>query len=71
VLGLLSAQGALAADQKQRAHQFKATDLNNDGVIVRSEMRSAPNMIPASLNNKSRISRKEYIAACAKQGLRK
>ena len=71
VLGSVSAQGALAADQKQCADQFKAVDLNNDGVIVSSEMGSAPNMIPASMHNKSRISRKEYMAACAKEGLKK
>jgi hypothetical protein len=46
VFGAFWAQGALAADQKQCANQFKAADLNNDGVIVRSEMGSAPNMIP-------------------------
>jgi hypothetical protein len=66
VLGSFVAQGALAADQKQCADRFKAADLNNDGVIVRSEMGSAPNMIPASVSNKSRITRKEYIAACTK-----
>jgi hypothetical protein len=66
VCGSLWAQSALAADQKQCADQFKAADLNNDGVIARSEMGSSPNMIPASLSNKSRISRKEYMAACTK-----
>jgi len=71
VLGSFSAQGALAADQKQCAGQFKAADLNNDGVIVRSEMGSAPSMIPAALNNKSRISRKESMAACTKEGPKK
>ena len=71
VLGSLSAQGALAADQKQCADQFKAVDLNNDGVIVRSEMGSAPNMIPATLSNKSRVTRKEYMAACTKVAAKK
>ena len=70
-LVLASAQGALAADQKQCADQFKAADLNNDGVIVKSEMGSSPSMIPASLNNKARISRKEYMAACTKEAAKK
>jgi hypothetical protein len=55
---LASAQGALAADQKQCADQFKAADLSNDAVIVKSEMGSSPSLIPVSLNNKARISRK-------------
>ena len=71
VLGSFAAQGALAADQKRCAEQFRAADLNNDGMIVSSEMGSAPNMIPASQNNKSRISRKEYMAACTKEGAKK
>jgi hypothetical protein len=40
-------------------------------VIVRSEMGSAPSMIPASLNNKSRVTRKEYMAACAKESAKR
>jgi hypothetical protein len=68
---LAAAQGALAADQKQCADQFKAADLNNDGVIVRSEMGSSPSMMPASLNNKARIRRKEYMAACTKEAAKK
>lgn len=71
VLASLSVQSALAADQKQCADQFKAADLNNDGVIVRSEMGSSPNMIPASISNKSRITRKEYMAACTKLAAKK
>jgi hypothetical protein len=71
VLGSLSVQSALAADQKQCADQFKAADLNNDGVIVRSEMGSSPNMIPASISNKSRITRKEYMTACTKLAAKK
>jgi hypothetical protein len=71
VLASFSMQGALAADQKQCADQFKAADLNNDGVIVKSEMGSSPSMIPASLSNKARISRKEYMAACTKEAPKK
>jgi Ca2+-binding EF-hand superfamily protein len=71
VLGTFSAQSARAADQKQCADQFKAVDLNNDGTIVRSEMGSSPNMIPASLSNKSRITRKDYMAACTKVAAKK
>ena len=71
VLTSLSGGSAVAADQKQCADQFKAADINNDGIIVRSEMGNAAGTIPTSLNNKSRISRKEYMAACAKDATKK
>ena len=71
ILTSLSGGSAVAADQKQCADQFKAADLNNDGTIVRSEMGNAAGSIPTSLNNKSRISRKEYMAACAKNATKK
>ncbi|MFZ0853636.1 MAG: hypothetical protein WAO08_31125 [Hyphomicrobiaceae bacterium] len=71
ILASFSAGSAAAADQKQCADQFKAADLNNDGTIVRSEMGNAAGTMPTSLNNKSRISRKEYMAACAKDATKK
>jgi hypothetical protein len=64
---LIAVQSASALDQKKCTEQFKAADLNNDGTLSRSEMGSAAKgMIPASLNNQNRISRKEYMSACAK-----
>lgn len=63
---LFGVHAALAAGQKQCTDQFKAADLNNDGMLDRSEMGNARGKIPASLNNKSRITRKAYISACAK-----
>ena len=36
ILTSLSGGTAVAADQKQCADQFKAADINNDGIIVRS-----------------------------------
>ena len=66
-ISLLSGTPALlAASSKQCTDQFKAADLNNDGVIDRSEMGSARDTIPASLNNKNRITKKEYMSACSK-----
>jgi hypothetical protein len=62
----LGVHAAATTNQKQCTDQFKAADLNNDGVLDRSEMGNARGKIPASLNNKSRITRKEYISACAK-----
>ncbi len=62
----IAAHSAVALDQKKCADQFKAADLNNDGVIDRSEMGNARRTIPQSLTNKSRISRKDYVSACGK-----
>jgi hypothetical protein len=62
----IAARGAVALNQKKCADQFKTADLNNDGVIDRSEMGNAQTTIPQSLTNKSRISRKDYMSACGK-----
>ena len=56
----------VAADQKQCADQFKAADLNNDGVLTRVEIGNAKQVLPASLANKDRITRQEFMATCAK-----
>jgi hypothetical protein len=55
----------VAADQKQCADQFKAADLNNDGVLSRSEIGNAKQSLPASLANKDRVTRAEFMAVCA------
>jgi hypothetical protein len=60
------AQGAGAADQKQCADQFKAADINNDGVLSSTEIGNAKQTLPASLANKKRVTRKEFMSVCAK-----
>ena len=60
------AQGAGAAAQKQCADQFKAADINNDGVLSSTEIGNAKQTLPASLANKNRITRKEFMSVCAK-----
>jgi hypothetical protein len=64
-VGTMSAP-ALAATQMQCADQFKAADLNNDGVLSGSEIGNAKPTIPASLANKPSITRQEFLAACTK-----
>lgn len=48
---LLFALPAQAADQKQCADQLKAADLNNDGVLSRTEIGNARQSLPSSLAN--------------------
>jgi hypothetical protein len=55
-----------AAAQKQCDDQFKAADLNNDGVLSRTELGNAKQALPAALANKSRLTRKEFMDACSK-----
>jgi hypothetical protein len=56
----------VAADQKQCADQFKAADLNNDGVLDRTEIGNAKSTLPASLTNKDRVTRTEFMTVCSK-----
>jgi Ca2+-binding EF-hand superfamily protein len=63
---LLFVLPAQAADQKQCADQFKAADLNNDGVLSRTEIGNAQQALPSSLANKERVTRKEFMAVCSK-----
>ena len=67
-LGPATAQQAkpMAADQKQCADQFKAADLNNDGVLNRTEIGNAQQTLPASLANKDRVTRAQFMAVCSK-----
>jgi Ca2+-binding EF-hand superfamily protein len=62
------AQGAkpVAADQKQCTDRFKTADLNNDGVLSRTEIGNAKQTLPASLANKERVTRTEFMAICSK-----
>jgi hypothetical protein len=56
----------VAADQKQCTDRFKAADLNNDGVLDRTEIGSAKQSLPASLTSKDRVTRSEFMAVCSK-----
>jgi hypothetical protein len=56
----------IAADQKQCADQFKAADLDNDGVLSRTEIGNAQQALPSSLANKDRVTRKQFMAVCSK-----
>ncbi len=56
----------VATDQKQCADQFKAADLNNDGVLSSSEIGNAKQTIPVPLANKDRVTRSEFMAVCSK-----
>lgn len=56
----------VAADQKQCADQFKAADLDNDGVLSRTEIGNAKQTLPSSLANKDRVTRKQFMAVCSK-----
>ena len=68
ILFMLPAQ---AANQKQCTDQFKAADLNNDGVLSRTEIGNAKSSLPSSLANKDRVTRKEFMAVCSKRAARK
>jgi hypothetical protein len=57
---------SVAADQKQCADQFKAADLNNDGVLSRTEIGNAKQKLPTSLANRDRVARKDFMAVCGK-----
>jgi Ca2+-binding EF-hand superfamily protein len=56
----------ITADQKQCSDQFKAADLNNDGVLSRTEIGNAKQTLPSSLANQDRITRKQFMAVCSK-----
>ena len=56
----------VAADQKRCADQFKAADLDNDGVLSRTEIGNAKQTLPSSLANQDRITRKQFMAVCSK-----
>ena len=54
-----------AASESECADKFKAADTTNDGVLTVTEIPKAQQMPPA-LAKESLISRKEFMAACAK-----
>ena len=51
---------------KACSDQFKAADLNNDGVLSRTEIGNAKQTLPSSLANQDRITRKQFMAVCSK-----
>jgi hypothetical protein len=59
-----------AADQKQCEGQFKAADLNNDGVLTTNEIGNVKQTLPSSLVNKNRIARHEFMLACGRSASR-
>jgi hypothetical protein len=60
----LVATASHAADQATCADQFKAADLNNDGMLSSTEIGNAKNKLPASIASKDRVSRTDFMAAC-------
>jgi hypothetical protein len=61
------AQSATPIDEKQCAEQFKAADLDNNGVLSGSEIASFKQNLPASLTNKDQVTRAEFMAVCGKK----
>ena len=62
----LLAQNATPIDEKQCREQFRAADLDNDGVLTASEIGSFKQKLPASLANKE-VTRAEFMAVCGKK----
>jgi hypothetical protein len=56
----------VAADPIQCADRFETADFNNDGVLSRTEIGNAKQTLPASLANKDRVTRTEFMAICSK-----
>lgn len=63
----LQAQNAKPIDEKQCSEQFKAADLDNDGVLSAAEIGSFKQNLPASLANKDKVTRAEFMAVCGKK----
>ena len=61
---LMAASPSYAADQSTCADQFKAADLNNDGMLSSSEIGNAKRKVPAGIAGKDRVSRTDFMAAC-------
>ena len=54
-------------DENQCTEQFTAADLDNDGVLRASEIGSFKQKLPASLANKDKVTRAEFMAVCGKK----
>jgi hypothetical protein len=56
-----------ATDQKQCEDQFKAADIDNSGELSATEIGNAKPALPASLSNKQKVTRTEFMAVCGKR----
>jgi hypothetical protein len=63
----LPAQNATPIDEKQCWEQFRDADLDNDGVLRASKIGSFKENLSASLANKDKVARAEFMAVCAKK----
>jgi len=63
----LQAQNATAIDEKQCTAQFTAANLDNDGVLRASEIGSFKQKLLASLANKDKVTRADFMAVCGKK----
>jgi hypothetical protein len=63
------AQGSkqTATDKKQCEDQFKAVDIDNNGELSSTEIGNAKPALPASLTNKDRVTRSEFMGVCGKR----
>jgi hypothetical protein len=55
-----------AADQQRCADQFKAADIDNNGVLSRTEIGNAKQTLPASVADKNQVTRAEFMTLCSK-----
>ena len=62
-----SAQSGKPMNQKQCEGQFKTADINNDGLLSSTEIGNAKQNLPASIVNKDRVSRADFMAICGKR----
>ena len=62
-----NATSKAAASTSECRDRFIEADLNNDGVLSRAEIGNVTFAFPPSLANKDRVTRGEFLAACAKQ----
>ncbi len=61
---LVSTPGAFAADAATCGEQFRAADLNNDGVLSRSEIGDAKSKLPSGISEREYITRTDFMAVC-------
>ena len=62
-----SAQSGKPMNQKQCEDQFKAADINNDGVLSSTEIGNAKKTLPTSIAKKNRVSRADFMGICGKR----
>jgi hypothetical protein len=62
-----AAQDKTPINENQCAEQFKKADVDNDGVLSAAEIGTFKQSLPASLANKDRVSRADFMALCGKR----